>query len=319
MSKLLILLAAFVNLQVSIIVPRQDGKFTLRESEGIFGTSPDEQFHNYIQEMKLTFPDEDELSYRYKVFSDNLERIQELNTRYKEANVEFAVNRFAHLTPQEFKDQYLTLNGDALVRGRAEQVEVDTNIDVPEVVDWRKKGAVTPVKDQGQCGSCWAFSTTGNIEGRWFLAKGKLVSLSEQNLVDCDHVCNGTNNCDAGCMGGMMGNAFDYIIQNKGIDTEASYPYHAEDGTCSFSSKHVGATISKWVELPNDESKIAIYLAENGPISIAVDAEMWQFYSRGILPGAGCGTMLDHGVLLVGYDISSSTVCCVLFLGNLLG
>jgi len=174
---------------------------------------------------------------------------------------------------------------------------------LPTNFDWRTKGAVTPIKNQGQCGSCWAFSTTGNVEGQYFLAGNKLVGLSEQNLVDCDHECmiyEGQKSCDSGCDGGLMPNAFHYIVKNKGIDTENSYPYVAFDQTCAFNPQNVGATIKNWTMISQNETQMAAYMYANGPISIAADAEEWQFYVGGVFEGP-CGTSLDHGILIVGY------------------
>ncbi|GAM25572.1 hypothetical protein SAMD00019534_087470 [Acytostelium subglobosum LB1] len=246
-----------------------------------------------------------EYNERFEIFKTNLARINELNALAKslKSSAKFGVNAFADLSVEEFREYNL----NAVVRpGRRADVPVAPEMDVtnmPASFDWRPKGAVTPVKNQGQCGSCWSFSTTGNIEGQWFLAGNTLVGLSEQNLVDCDHHCatyEGFYSCDAGCNGGMQENAMDYIIANGGIDTEASYPYTAENGTCHFNPSNIGAKISNWTYAPSNETQLAAYLAVHGPISISADAEMWQFYISGVfdLP---CGKNLDHAILLVGY------------------
>jgi len=170
--------------------------------------------------------------------------------------------------------------------------------------DWRDHNAVTPVKNQADCGSCWSFSATGNMEGQWALAGHTLVGLSEQNLVDCDHHCMMYQNvsaCDDGCNGGLMPNAFMYTIANGGIDTEASYPYLGEDGTCNFNPKNIGAKMTSWTMLSSNETQMAAYLYKNGPISIAVEADSWQYYIEGVFEDPWCGTELDHGVLIVGY------------------
>jgi C1A family cysteine protease len=168
---------------------------------------------------------------------------------------------------------------------------------LPTSVDWSAKGAVTPIKNQEQCGSCWAFSTTGSVEGAWFLAKGELVSLSEQQLVDCS----GPEG-NQGCNGGLMDYAFEYIIKNKGITTEAAYPYTAADGTCQAAGKPVEATLSGYKDVsPNSETALLTAIAQQ-PVSVAVEADqsVFQFYSGGVMDSA-CGTALDHGVLAVGY------------------
>jgi len=183
---------------------------------------------------------------------------------------------------------------------------VDDVSGVPDSFDWRTKGAVTGVKNQGDCGSCWSFSATGNMEGQWFLKGNDLIGLSEQDLVDCDHNCMeymGESVCDQGCDGGLMPNAFMYTIKNGGIDTEASYPYDGIDNpSCEFNSTSIGAKMSNWTMIPGNETKMAAYLFANGPVSIAVDAESWQFYFGGVWQDPWCGTSLDHGVLIVGFD-----------------
>jgi cathepsin L len=172
---------------------------------------------------------------------------------------------------------------------------------LPDSIDWRKKGLVTPIKDQGQCGSCWAFSTVASVEGQHALVNGNLTSLSEQNLVDCSNA-----EGNMGCDGGLMDQGFQYIIDNKGIDTEASYSYEAVDDTCRFKRRNVGATIDSFVDI-NSGSELSLQLASAtiGPISVAIDASSFefQFYSDGVYTDTECSSVfLDHGVTVVGYD-----------------
>lgn len=157
------------------------------------------------------------------------------------------------------------------------------------------------MKDQGQCGSCWAFTATGALEAQHFIKTGQLVRLSAQNLMDCS-----SSFGNAGCNGGYMDYAFEYIKSNNGIDTEASYPYEAAEGKCRFSRANVGATDTGYVDLPkNNETTLQIAIANVGPISVAVDASQssFQFYSSGVYDEPHCSTTnIDHSFVLVGYD-----------------
>jgi hypothetical protein len=168
---------------------------------------------------------------------------------------------------------------------------------LPEFVDWREKGAVAAVKDQGSCGSCWAFSTTGAVEGINQIVTGDLISVSEQELVDCDTSYN------QGCNGGLMDYAFEFIIKNGGIDTEEDYPYTGRDGRCDATRKNAKVvSIDGYEDVPiNDESALRKAVS-NQPIAVAIEAggREFQFYTSGIFTGS-CGTALDHGVLAVGY------------------
>jgi len=172
-----------------------------------------------------------------------------------------------------------------------------------ESLDWRNFGIVTPVKNQGNCGSCWAFSTTGSVEGFMALKNGNLTSFSEQQLVDCSHSYG-----NLGCMGGLMTSAFDYIIDN-GICTEASYPYTAKGGKCQKTCTPVG-DVTGYTNVKSG-SENDLYAKTNiGPVSIAIDASQWsfQFYTSGVYYDSKCSsTQLDHGVLNIGYGTLSGS------------
>jgi len=211
------------------------------------------------------------------------------------------LNEFADLTFDEFRSKYFGYRHVEMghLRGQNEHQIVSA---APTSIDWRNSGAVTGVKDQGMCGSCWAFSTTGSVEGAWVIAGHPLVSLSEQQLVDC-----ATAEGNMGCNGGLMDYAFQYIIDNKGICSEASYPYTGVDGTCKKTCTNV-VTISGFTDVASgNEASLLNAVGTVGPVSIAIEADQsgFQFYSGGVFSGT-CGTNLDHGVLAVGYGTTGT-------------
>jgi len=213
------------------------------------------------------------------------------------------MNEFGDLTSAEFNAIY---NGYKMSTQKRAFVPDQTTGPMAADLDWRTKGVVTPVKNQGQCGSCWAFSSTGSMEGAWAIAKGSLASFSEQQLVDCS-----TAYGNEGCNGGLMDQAFDYIIANKGEDSEASYPYQARGPLqCRFKQADVTGTISKYADVPSgSESGLQSSLMV-GPVSVAIDAShsSFQFYSSGVYYEPQCSpTQLDHGVLAVGYGTDGSS------------
>jgi len=245
---------------------------------------------------------------RRATWEDNLKLVQEHNLKADlgEHSYWLNMNKFADMTNAEFVK---TMNGyDMSMKGQREQHRHEfvrnPNVNLPDTVDWRTQGYVTEVKDQGQCGSCWAFSTTGSLEGQHFKQTGKLVSLSEQNLVDCSGSYG-----NQGCNGGLMDQAFEYIKDNKGVDTETSYPYEAVDDKCRFTTANVGATDTGFTDIKSkDESALQEAVATVGPISVAIDAShaSFQLYHHGIYNEIFCSQIrLDHGVLAVGYGNDS--------------
>merc|ERR1712003_65348 len=248
------------------------------------------------------------------IFMENKARIARHNQRAHSGEKSYflKMNHYGDLLHHEFTG---AMNGydftaKKLLRAQPDNDRVTwiapENVELPAEVDWRTQGYVTPVKNQGQCGSCWAFSTTGSLEGQHFKKTGKLVSLSEQNLVDCS-----TKFGNHGCNGGLMDYAFKYIKSNGGIDTEESYPYKAKNGKCHFSKSDVGATDTGFVDIPEgDEAALQKAVATVGPISVAIDAShfSFQFYHSGVYNEKhSSSSQLDHGVLAVGYGTYQGT------------
>nr|KAG5711234.1 hypothetical protein BaRGS_004878 [Batillaria attramentaria] len=226
---------------------------------------------------------DDEEALRYRIFIENVKMIEQHNWEYFNMKKSFYldINQFADLTFDEYKQYNKLMVRPANKNMNCSKFLPPLNWEAPESVDWRTKGYVTEVKDQGQCGSCWSFSTTGSLEGQHFRATGKLVSLSEQQLVDCSGSFG-----NEGCNGGLMDQAFEYINSVGGIESEADYPYMAVD-----------------IESGSEKSLMEA-VASQGPISVAIDAshDSFQFYKGGIYDEHKCNsTQLDHGVLVVGY------------------
>merc|ERR1711962_1341506 len=234
--------------------------------------------------------------YRRYIWESNLKTIEEHNKLYAKGLVSYYMgeNEYTDMTSDEFKR---VMNGMRVNKEPGKFVSGQYKAVLPTAVDWRTKNLVTAVKNQGQCGSCWAFSTTGSLEGQHAKSTGTLVSLSESNLVDCSHKW-GNN----GCEGGLMDNAFKYIKDNNGIDTEASYPYVPKNRPCKFTTSQVGAHLNSWVDVTSgSEDALQKASAEIGPISVAIDAshQSFQLYRGGVYDEPRCSSkQLDHGVLV---------------------
>ncbi|XP_021284754.1 cysteine protease XCP2-like [Herrania umbratica] len=278
----------------------------------ILGYSPDDLtstdklidlFESWMSKHKKVYESIEEKLHRFDIFKDNLMHIDETNKKI--SNYWLGLNEFADLSHEEFTKMYLGLKVDLTrISGRSESDEEFTYrevMDLPKSVDWRKKGAVTRVKNQGSCGSCWAFSTVAAVEGINQIVKGNLTSLSEQGLIDCDTTYNN------GCNGGLMDNAFAYIIANGGLHREDDYPYIMEEGTCEMRKEQSNlVTISGYSDVPMNNEKSLLKALANQPVSVAIQASGrdFQFYSGGVFDGH-CGTQLDHGVAAVGYGSTS--------------
>lgn len=258
------------------------------------------EFNEYIATHSKSYASDEEYQRRFKIFRENSGFIRTHNQGKKDWYL--GINKFADMSIEEFRSIYLPHKYQRKTERNV--VEQEPFVNAPSSVDWRTQGAVTAVKDQGQCGSCWAFSSTGSIEGTWKIAGNSLVSLSEQQLVDCS-----TNDGNAGCNGGDMDAAFAYVIANGGITTEANYAYTAADGTCNKAkASQIAAKITGYSDVAVQSQDALLAAIVNQPVSVAVEADqfIWQFYFGGVVT-KNCGTNLDHGVLAVGYNTGAST------------
>jgi KDEL-tailed cysteine endopeptidase len=258
-----------------------------------------EKFAEFMVKHGKTYETKEILDRRFEVFSDNLEYAEKMN--HAQSNYTLGVSPFADLTIDEFKQYHL--NSVDLSR-KCNAFSPSKSPGIPSSLDWRDHDAVTNVKDQGQCGSCWSFSATGAMEGAWAISKGELVSLSEQQLVDCS---TGISYGNKGCNGGLMDSAFNYAIKN-GMCTEAAYSYKAVDETCQSTCSPV-VTISDCKDVPSNNQVALQQAVAIGPVSIAIEADTrtFQLYTSGVITGDACGTNLDHGVLIVGYGEEGKT------------
>ncbi|XP_031123963.1 zingipain-2 [Ipomoea triloba] len=261
-------------------------------------------FDDWCRQHGRAYSSDQERQHRLGVFEDNYDYVVQHNGA-RNSSYTLALNAFADLTHHEFKAAYLGLSAsgnDGLIRlnrgsDSGSNVVGDSD-DVPASLDWRAKGAVTEVKDQGSCGACWSFSATGAMEGINQIVTGSLISLSEQELIDCDKSYN------SGCEGGLMDYAYEFVVKNKGIDTEDDYPYKGKDNTCNNNKlkKHV-VTIDGYTDVPSGNEKKLLQAVASQPVSVGIcgSERAFQLYSGGVFTGP-CSTDLDHAVLIVGYD-----------------
>lgn len=266
---------------------------------------------NWKTEHGKVYPNRVVETYRYQIWQDHLDHIETHNMDNGHT-YQLGLNEFSDLTQKEaittrtcgriplnvtkpnFPPICDQIKPESLLR---------SNLILPKVVDWRNKGAVTPIKDQGQCGSCWAFSTTGAIEGITQVVTGKLPNLSEQQLVDCSRPQG-----NQGCNGGLMDQAYNFTVVNKGLCSQQGYPYTGRDGSCKKGCQPV-ATIKGCYDIRFEnftEEAMMVVVANIGPISIAVYASDWFDYKSGVFDGCDPDPWDDHGVTLVGYNTDAS-------------
>lgn len=255
------------------------------------------EFRDFMRKFNKVYSTAVELATRLEVFRENVKFIAEHST----STMHLKMNEFGDMTPVEFgvhkkEGCFLNTGLDAVSQVSCKMFVANTTETLPTEVDWRTKGAVTPVKNQGSCGSCWSFSATGAMEGANFIKTGKLLSFSEQELVDCS-----TSFGNMGCNGGLMDYAFEFAVEN-GMCSEAEEPYKARDMKCEKCDEVATFEAGCFDVPPNDEEALMRAVAQQ-PVSVAIEADnnVFMFYDGGIIDDAGCGEKLDHGVLAVGY------------------
>jgi len=260
----------------------------------------EKEFYEFKMKHNKNYSTWEEHEKRLGIYKANKIKIQAHNDQKRSWTM--AMNQFGDMTGYEFSMYVKRGAGGGYVPKKESERKVQHHKynATCDSIDWDARGMITPVKNQGQCGSCWSFSTTGAIEGRYAISSGQLASLSEQELVDCDQN-------DSGCNGGLMDFGFEYVIQHKGLCSEVQYPYTSgsttQRGTCeSYECTNRFDAISSYADVPSDNQEALESALCDGPVSIAIEAdqEYFQFYSSGVLDGTGCGANLDHGVLLVG-------------------
>jgi len=258
-------------------------------------------FGEFMTKYGKSYASNAEKTFRLNIFKQNLRRADALNA--KNGETAFGVTKFMDLDPEEFHATYLMEPLDRNTRAEGQVLEVPEYSSVPATMDWttHNPAVVTPIKNQEQCGSCWAFSATEQIETMTAIAGHPLVSLAPQQIVDCDKTCDG-------CNGGWTYLAYKYVETAGGLEPEADYPYTGVNGKCNFNSADVSSTVSNWQyvsQSASGETAMYNYVGSTAPLSVCVDASTWQYYNGGVLKT--CGDSIDHCVQITGYNVMSGS------------
>lgn len=286
---------------------------TVEEVEGISLSSElMGKFHSWMEYHGKEYSSQEEKLHRLRTWVENDVFIHEHNEQEPKPSYTLGHNAFSDMTPDEF-ERHFNLGkyamGNVIHFDHESMTEenrmLQEQVSLPDEVNWIDMGAVTPVKNQGMCGSCWAFSTTGALEGAKFIKTGELVALSEQNLLDCDHK-------DMGCNGGLMDDAFKFDEKQGGLCSEEEYPYKAKVGTCMTDCTDVpGTLVTSFMDVPAGDSTAMMAAIAMQPIAIAIQANqsVFQFYKSGVITNDSCGKSadIDHGVLAVGYGTDEAS------------
>ena len=296
MLKYLFLIATFFSVALS------ETNLRKRELDVFLGDGDEwKQFSNFQDRFNKKYDTLEELENRFQIFRENLRTIISHNLDHSQ-NFTMGINQFTDLTSEEFKAKYVNGKKNTQLESFGCKSFSSDAINTPFSIDWREKGVVNPVRDQGQCGSCWAFATTANAESVWAISSGQLLDLSEEYLVDC---ATGVGYFNMGCNGGNPDSAFKYMI-NNGQCSESSYPYTSgitkTAGPCQKCTKTPVQFSGCFDVTPNDQISLKAAVAKQ-PVVVAIEADTryFQSYSGGILDSTACGTSLDHAVEIVSY------------------